>query len=72
MQINRTRSWAHAWVDFRARHERRVLSQIRGIDDTGLDILDDDIDAVLNALGDDDVNLDDFKDKLASLDYMQI
>lgn len=40
--------------------------------DIVLGILDDDIDEVLNALGDDDVNLDDLKSELTSLKYMPI
>lgn len=42
------------------------------VGDVGLDILDDDIDEVLNTLGDIDVDPDDFEDGLASFDYMSI
>lgn len=41
-----------------------------GACDPGLDILDDDLDEVLNALSDVDDDLDDLKGKLLSFDYM--
>lgn len=46
--------------------------EVEEVGDTSLDIPDDDLNEVLNALGDDDVNFDDLKSELASLEYMPI
>lgn len=45
---------------------------VREAGDTGLDIPDDDVDEVLNMLGDIDVDLDDLEDELSNFNYMSI